>query len=411
MKSFNDIENFAEKLDKIYPLIKEKTLNKRRIKHKDIAPLIEKAVLNKILVSQKLGESTEGRSIYLLKAGTGKTKVFLWSQMHGDEPTATQALFDIFNLLNNPNETKDDLEQILKNVTLYFVPMLNPDGAEVFKRRNSLDIDLNRDAVRLAAKESKILKELSEEIKADFGFNLHDQVPYYTVGNTGKPASLSFLSPAFNFAKDINENRKQSMQTVVLMNRILQKYIPGQVGKYFDAFGPTCVGDNFQKTGVSTILIESGECTKDKERQYVRKLNFIIILSAIKGISEGSFSEISTKEYDEIPEISKERIFHLLIRNAKIKRANQFFTIDLAIIHNEINNVDSSDFTIQSEIFDIGDLSNYYGYKEINAEGMLIESNNSKVDEIVINIGDSADFILTKNNKVEYEIKNGQIVS
>jgi hypothetical protein len=47
-------------------------------------------------VLEKVGESLEGRSINLLTVGQGPFRVLLWSQMHGDEPTATAALFDLF---------------------------------------------------------------------------------------------------------------------------------------------------------------------------------------------------------------------------------------------------------------------------------------------------------------------------
>src|SRR5262249_12725967 len=45
---------------------------------------------------ERIGESVEGRAIHHLRFGTGPTPVLLWSQMHGDEPTATAALFDVF---------------------------------------------------------------------------------------------------------------------------------------------------------------------------------------------------------------------------------------------------------------------------------------------------------------------------
>ncbi|RLD82086.1 MAG: peptidase M14, partial [Bacteroidetes bacterium] len=412
--SFIDIENFAKNLDESYELFKEKSLKKRRIKHKDITPLIARLSQNQLFEKTKLGESTEGRSIFLLKAGTGKTKVLIWSQMHGDEPTATQALFDIFNFLSSNKEFSTEIKLILNNLSLYFIPMLNPDGAEVFKRRNGLNIDLNRDAVRLVANESKIFKKLRDEIEPDFGFNLHDQNPYYTVGNTNKPATMSFLAPAFNLEKDMNDKRKHSMQAIILMNRVLQKQIPGQVGRYFDAYGPTSMGDNMQKWGTRTILIESGEYPGDPERQQVRKLNFIAILSALKGISGGYCNTLEIKEYNEIPEINDARLFHLLIRKASVKKSGKKYTIDIGIHLNEKNNEDCTDFRIESEIFDLGDLSHYYGYEEINAEGMEIEqidSRSNKKDDFALNIGDSADFTLTKNGEIKFLVENGQVSS
>lgn len=412
--SITDIEKFAKQLDANYNVFNEETLKKRRIKHKDIVPLIEKATRNGKIKQLKLGESTEGRAIYLLKAGTGKINVLLWSQMHGDEPTATQAFFDIFNLINNKGVFEKEIEKILSNISLYFVPMLNPDGAELFERRNSVNIDLNRDASRLAADESIILKKLSDKIKPDVGFNLHDQNPYYAVGNTNKPATITLLSPAYNIQRDINENRKHSMRLIVLMNRVLQNFIPGQVGRYyFDDYSPTSVGDNLQKMGTSTILVESGECQNDTERQYVRKLNFIAILSAIKGVSDSVCKEIDYKEYMEMPAIKDAKLFHLLIRGASIEKAGKIYTIDIGIRLNELNNKDCSGFTIESKIHDIGDLSHFFGYEEIDAKGLKVSCKNQKSDnnnDFLLNIGDSADFVLTKNDKTEITIKNGRVL-
>ena len=115
MESFTDIEKFANQLDKNYFLFKEESLKKRRIKHSNIVPLVEKAAKSKGIEQSKLGESTEGRAIYLLKIGSGKTKVLLWSQMHGDEPTATQALFDIFKLFSSPGLFEEEIENIFWN--------------------------------------------------------------------------------------------------------------------------------------------------------------------------------------------------------------------------------------------------------------------------------------------------------
>ena len=56
---------------------------------------------------EKIGESVEGRSINHVRAGTGPIGVLLWSQMHGDEPTATAALFDLFEYLRAPSRRAD----------------------------------------------------------------------------------------------------------------------------------------------------------------------------------------------------------------------------------------------------------------------------------------------------------------
>jgi len=402
-----EIQNFAEALNQNYEQYKNRSLKDRRIKHKNILPEIEKVIEKSTFKEQTLGHSTEGRSIHALNTGTGNTKVLLWSQMHGDEPTATQALFDIFNFFNNPDDLKDEAENILKKLNLHFIPMLNPDGAEVFKRRNGLDIDLNRDAIRMMAPETIILKKYRDELLPDWGFNLHDQNPYYTAGKTNNPATLSFLSPAYNLEKDVNEKRKQSMQLIALMDKVLQNFIPGQIGRYYDAYGPTSMGDNMQKWGTRTILIESGEYHpfEDSERQHVRKMNFIAILSALKGIADNVYEKIDKKEYWQIPEIVSDKFFHILIRNAIIHKSGNSFKIDIGIRLNEIP--DEHGFDIRSEIYDLGDLTFYHAYHEIDAQNAVVKDFNN--NKITLDIGSSADFILEKEGKTFLKIKNGVI--
>ncbi len=176
-----------------YESFKEKSLENRRFKHSDIVPLIEQLQNKNIFKVDKVGKSIEGRDIYLISLGTGKTKVFLWSQMHGDEPTATAALFDIFNLFLDDNAYPELKKFLLSNLSIYIIPMVNPDGAEVFQRRNIVEIDLNRDVVRQQTPEAQILKNVFDSLKADFGFNLHDQGRDYSAGNSFNPASISFL--------------------------------------------------------------------------------------------------------------------------------------------------------------------------------------------------------------------------
>ena len=281
-------ENFDQVLNDQYDRFREQGIESRRFKHQDIQPLIENIGKEDGFTLTTLGNSIQGRSISMISVGTGDVDVLLWSQMHGDESTATMAMFDIFNYLK---ENKD----ILQGLRVHFIPMLNPDGAELFQRRNAIGIDINRDALRLHSPESRILKAARDSLQADFGFNLHDQSRYYNAEKTSKPATLSFLAPAFNFEKDMSEKRESAMKIIAMMNEVVQKHANGQVGRYSDAFEPRAFGDNMQKWGTSTILIESGGHPEDREKQFIRKLNYLSILTAIKGISDQSFKAKSTK--------------------------------------------------------------------------------------------------------------------
>jgi hypothetical protein len=290
--------------------------------------------------------------------------------MHGNEPTATQAIFDIFNFFAS-GDFKEEKREILSNLTLHFLPMLNPDGAERFQRRNVLGVDINRDALRLQSPESQTLKRIRDSLNADFGFNLHDQSTYYNAERTEKPASISYLAPAYNYEKDINESRGNAMKVIVFMNTIFQKYAPGQVGRYNDDFEPRAFGDNIQKWGTSTILIESGGYANDVEKQEIRKLNYVSILSAIYTIAKGNYRDIPLEEYEKIPENDR-KLFDLKITNATYEINGKPYILDLGMNRLEVPIENSTDFWYSSRIIDQGDLSTYYGYETFDAMGYTI---------------------------------------
>lgn len=349
---------------------RESSLDKRRIKHAQLSPLLKAFSANNKFKVKKVGQSIEGRSISLVSIGTGPVNVFLWSQMHGDEPTATQAIFDILNFFNHHSFQKEK-EEILDNLSLHFLPMLNPDGAEVFARRNALGIDINRDALQLQSPEGQLLKRVRDSLKADFGFNLHDQSTYYNAERTAKPATISYLAPAYNYEKEINEVRSNAMKVIVYMNAIIQKYAPGQVGRYNDDFEPRAFGDNIQKWGTSAILIESGGNYDDIEKQEIRKLNYVSILSAIYAIANNSYHTISIDEYEKIPENDR-KLFDLKIVNVTYPLLGKKYQLDLGINHSEVDTGRKGNFYYSSKIIDQGDLSTFYGYRTLDATGYTV---------------------------------------
>ena len=406
---------YAQNLGKIlhdsHDNFKENAITKRRFGYQVLMNRIDSLKQNKLFEVSVATKSSEGRDIYLIKCGTGKTKVMLWSQMHGDEPTATMAMVDIFNFLenktNNPKLTIDlELENLrkdlLKNCTFYFIPMLNPDGAEAWTRYTALGIDMNRDALELQTPEGRLLKQLIFDLKPDFGFNLHDKHRRYSVGKSGNLATMSFLATAFNEAEDINPIRKRAIQVIVGMNQAVQEFIPNMVGRWSSEFEPRAFGDNIQKWGTTLILIESGGRKDDPEKQYIRKLNFVALLTGLQSIASNTFKKNDIKEYDKLPENSR-AIFDLIIRNVTIRKGETIFKTDLAINRTEKPVKGKDYFTTTSEIEEIGDMSVFFGTDEIDAEGLEI------VSEKEIGLGSKADFHLVRDGKVVYTIKNGVI--
>lgn len=398
--------NLSQRLFDAHELFKEKSVSVRReFKHRHLVPLIERLKTSPNFAISEAGKSFEGRSIYQIKYGKGAPPVLLWSQMHGDEATATMALLDIFNFLNASRDGFDDLrKKLLEKSTLYFVPMLNPDGVERWQRRTAQEIDMNRDAVRLQCPESKLLKNLQQTLKPLVGFNLHDQSPRYSVGNTKEVAAISFLATAYNEERTINSVRERAMQLIVGMNRDLQKYIPNQVARYSDEFEPRAFGDNIAKWGTSLVLIESGGYKNDPEKQYLRKMNFIAILTALEAIADGTYTRQNRNDYEKIPQNEKNH-FDLIIRNARTELNGVSYTVDVAINRNEANNGDATGFSYRSSVEDFGDLSVFYGIEEIDAQGaQLLDLKSGK--PVVLKLGDRANFEL-RSDKKNWKVDNG----
>ena len=438
---------------RIYEKYADSSISKKRFSHDQLIKAVQK---HQNFGLKELGKSVENREIQMLTIGNGPRKILLWSQMHGNESTATLALLDILNFFKASDEWNIQRQALLKEVTIYMIPMLNPDGADQFKRHNAVGIDLNRDALRLSMPESRILKNARDQINPDWGFNLHDQNRYYGAGkNTDKTASISFLAPPYDYEKSINEKRGDAMQMIGAINEILQIYIPGKVGRYQDDFEPRAFGDNIQKWGTRTILVESGGLSEDDEKQYLRKLNFVLLMSAFELIANNNFERQKLDNYFSIPLNESNAFMDLIVRNVQYRFKDQNFTLDLGFRKNENESGSTSAF-----LHDIGDLSIFYGYDDFDAKGyeavigkiypekimdvatlmklnpvkLLMEGytslslsikpfptsptnfpfkigNNLLKDEYSIYPGKNPYLILKKNGKPEWIISNGNLIS
>ena len=375
-----------------YKRIKATALKHRYVTNTHIEPLL------KALPSQfnqtVLGTSEAGRPIHGLQIGKGTKRVFMWSQMHGNESTTTKALFDLFNYLK-----LEDFNAFLGTCTLFIIPILNPDGAKAYTRLNANKVDLNRDAINRSQKESIILRSVFNEFKPHYCFNLHGQRTIFSAGKSNNSSVISFLSPSEDAERTVTITRKKSMSIIHSMNGVLQIYLPNQIGRYDDGFNANCVGDQFQTLGVPTVLFEAGHYPGDYSREETRKYIALSIFTAIECIAYNKVGEDTSSLYFDIPE--NDTLFNdVIIRNALLDPSNPNDFCDIGIQHKEV--LGPNGLLFKPTIDFIGDLSKKHGHMEINANFKAV----SHPDFSVLSENYEIDFLLVEFVKKALFIEN-----
>ncbi len=321
--------------------------------------MLEESCFSKLSAPlMEIGNAVSGKTLYGFSLGKGSKKILMWSQMHGNESTTTKAVWDMVNFLQSDEALA---KSILEHCTLMIVPMLNPDGAKAYTRVNKNGVDLNRDAKMLTQPESVALRQLFEEFQPDFCFNLHDQRTLFSAGATDKPATVSFLSPASNEARDVTPTRETAMKIIVAMDTLLQKLIPGQVGRYDDGFNDNCVGDAFQMTDTPTILFEAGHFPKDYERERTREFIFHALIEALKTIAMNLVDNFTPKDYFKIPENNK-LFFDVLVKNPSVLNPELDEEM-IGIRYKEV--LEGEKIIFEPEIIEMGTLEGFYGHETI----------------------------------------------
>ncbi len=361
----------------------------RYITLKDIEPLLANCKTTII------GDSVLGKPIYKYSVGNGKMRVFMWSQMHGNESTTTKALFDFFNLIHSDNKLG---VKLLEEFSFCFLPMVNPDGAELYTRENASKVDLNRDSLDLSQPESQLLRQTFDEFQPHFCYNLHDQRTIFGAGDKGNVATVSFLAPSYNENRDINEVRSKAMNVIVAMNNELQKHIPNQVGRFDDGFNLNCIGDRFTSLNVPTILFEAGHYQDDYYREYTRKMIFIALVSGLRHIYENDVVDNKNDDYLKIPQ-NNVIFYDFIYKNVKINYDGNEIITNFAAQYKE--ELIENKICFNAYIAEIGDLKGKYGHYQYNAHKMMYSDENDSIPKI----NQKADFCLGKNMKIVNGLK------
>ena len=341
------------------------------VRQKDVAKYV-KILAALGLKTRVAGKSYGDRDIFEVKWGKGPIKVLMWSQMHGDEPTATSALIDMFAFLQTNLDKKEWVAALEEKLTIRAIPMLNPDGAELFQRRNLQYIDINRDARRLETPEGRLLKQIRDEWKPDIGFNLHNQQELTTVGNTFKQATNSFLAVSGREDGSTYPGHERNRRICTVMINALNEFIPGYIGRYDDSYNPRAFGDMISAWGTPVILIETGG-HHGKGEDFLVKLNFVAFLSALQSMVDGTQETADPNVYETLPFNSSDRIFNYIFRKAIVinhAKSEVPFVADIAINRERRR----ADQTPPMYVQEIGDLNVYKGLDEFDSSGYYVTS-------------------------------------
>ena len=319
---------------------------------------------------EEIGQSIEGRSINHVTFGHGPFVVLLWSQMHGDEPSATSALFDLFEYLRR-HRGDPMARRVLDALTIHVVPMLNPDGAEAFTRRNAQGIDINRDARRLQTPEGRILEGAARPAEPEDRV----QPAQPELADLGRPAaaaaSISLLSVAFDEARTVSEGRLLTKKTCAVIRDALEPLAPGRIGRYDDEFEVRAFGDNVTRWGTPVVLIETGPWSVENPDPALVRLNFVAILTALDALATGRVHEADPQRYETLP-TNESRLFYQLVTNATVLNGAGVapFTADLGI--NATRRVaDPQTVDLSLRIDDMGDLGTDGALETIDATGLV----------------------------------------
>jgi hypothetical protein len=276
-----------------------------------------------------VGRSVEGNGLYHVSLGTEARYVLLWSQMQGDESTATTALLDFLEYVRTHRE-EPWVARMLSELTLHAGPLLNPDRAEHFQRRNAQGIDINSDALALQTPEARALKALRDRLQPFIGFNVHNQNWRYALGTTGRPASILLIAVAFDESRSGNPGRVPAKKVGAVIRDALEPFAPGYVGRYDDSFEVRAFGNNMMRWGTPSVLIETGAWPARTPDEPLVQLNFVALATALDALTSGKAAQADVARYESIPKNDSTGLGYLLLKGVGLFGAEgKPFTADV----------------------------------------------------------------------------------
>lgn len=227
-----------------------------------------------------LGRSARGRPLLAAQLGhpaapsTGARVVAL-ARQHGDEPAPTLAALRLIHRLALEPCPGDDA--LLWRVALAVVPLVNPDGAAAFRRRNGNAADLNRDWERLSQPETRAVDRFVRDWKPQLLLDLHEMLPedrspgYFIQANqhSWRPGAAG---------------ERFARAHAAILKRLRAVGCPARVVS--DRHSRTLAHTEFARRGIPALLLESQVYAGGAERDLPRRVRFHVesVLAALQTV-------------------------------------------------------------------------------------------------------------------------------
>ena len=205
----------------------------------------------KRMVLTSLGKSVQGLTLWMVTLGTGGPKrIFYLCRQHGHEPASTEgALAFITELVKADQDTPT--ADYLKSVTVYVVPMANPDGAEAFLRHNAHNVDINRDWIKRTQPETRALYLEISKLHPDWMTDQHELYPNDTrpdfteIAGIGSGASPNVIAACLD-AQAVVSGAMQAEGFSVVNHQVTDRH-PARLAHRFSSI----------VLGIPTLLFET----------------------------------------------------------------------------------------------------------------------------------------------------------
>ena len=173
-----------------------------------------------ILSLDSIGSSVEGRDLLLIKIGKGEKKIVLCGSHHAREYISSSYLMKMSEeyaraYMGTGKFGNYNAKNLLDKITLYIVPMVNPDGVNLVN--GGLKAVANQEAITAMAMVNPSYREWKANIN---GVDLNRQYPAYweeKYDDIGKPASENFKGTSAATEPEVQAMMKLSTENTFII--------------------------------------------------------------------------------------------------------------------------------------------------------------------------------------------------